>query len=216
MAFGLSASTVALIGATAPAVIGGLMGSESSGSSQTQKQELDPRLQAMLYGAGGDNGLLNDANDLRKQQMAEGGLNPMQRTGLEMQRQTLMSPQYTQGFDQMRNMGAQLMGAGVAGNPFANGGNGYIGGGLGFGSNTAPGARPMAAQSQPMAPMQPFQYQPNSAMQAGNSPMQMPAPYTAPPPRQDADRTMLDDYLRKMMAQQQAEASQRGNYGGGN
>lgn len=116
--FGMSAGTV--LSAVAPAVIGGLMGGSSGGNSATQstQNQLDPNLMPYLYGQGG---LLGGVNGLYQQQAAQGGLNPMQLSGLEMQRQTLMNPAFTQGFDQMRSLGSGLMSQGVAGNPFTGG-----------------------------------------------------------------------------------------------
>lgn len=110
-----------ILGAVAAPLIGGLLGGSDSGSSQSQKKELDPRIAKYVYGANGDGGLLADANNLYRQQFAQGGLNPMQTGGLEMQRQTLMSPQFTQGYDAMRSLGMGLMSGGVAGNPFTGG-----------------------------------------------------------------------------------------------
>lgn len=114
--FGMSAGTV--LSAVAPAVIGGLMGGSdgANSASQSTQNQLDPNLMPYLYGSGG---LLGGVNSLYQQQMGQGGMNPMQTAGLEMQRQTLMNPAYTQGFDQMRSVGEGLMGGGVAGNPFS-------------------------------------------------------------------------------------------------
>lgn len=116
MAFGLSAAQVAMIGVGAGALAGGQSGSNSA--TQSTQNQIDPRLVPFLYG---DGGLLGGVNNLYQQQAAQGGLNPMQTAGLEMQRQTLMNPAYTQGFDQMRSLGSGLMGQGVAGNPFTGG-----------------------------------------------------------------------------------------------
>lgn len=196
---------IAVIAPIAAAVVGGAMGSKSS--SQTSKQELDPRMQALLYGSNGSAGLLGDVDALRQQQMAQGGLNNMQRSGLEMQRQTLMSPQYTQGYDQMRNMGSQLMGAGVAGNPFANGGSGQIGGGMGRPSMQTP----MAAQGQPMAQMQPFQYQ-QPGLLGANTPI-------GAAPTDTSAQDILEKLRRErdaaLLAQQQQNAPPADEWRGG-
>lgn len=117
MSFGLTAAQVGLIGAGAGLLMGGSGGSNNA--TATTQNQIDPRLVPYLYG-NGSGGLVGDVNSLYQQQSANGGLNPLQLAGLEMQRQTLMSPAYTQGFDQMRNLGSSLMGAGVAGNPFGN------------------------------------------------------------------------------------------------
>ena len=196
-------------GAVAPALVGGLLGGKKTEAAQTQKQELDPRMQGLLYGGNGDNGLLNDVNDLRKKQLLQGGLNPMQRSGMEMQRQTLMSPQFTQGFDQMRSMGSQLMGAGVAGNPFNNGMTlGGGGGGMGGGMPT-----PMAAQPQAPQQMQPFQYQQNEAMQGAQNPyVQAPQQAAPPAPQQAAapDMAAMQAYLQEQAYKKYMEDELRG------
>jgi len=123
MALGLSAAAWGAIGAIGAPIVGGIMGGESSsqGTTTTQKQEIDPRIAQYLYGGSGG-GLLGGINSLYQQQMSQGGLNPMQQSGLEMQRQTLMDPRYAQGYSQMRDVGMGLLGGGVAGNPFTGGG----------------------------------------------------------------------------------------------
>ncbi len=98
----------------------GLLGASSSkeGTTTTSERKLDPRMDRYVYGADGNSGLLGSAFDLTQQQLKTGGLNDLQRQGLDMQRQYLMSPQYQQGFSGMMGLGQQLMGGGVAGNPF--------------------------------------------------------------------------------------------------
>lgn len=110
-------------------VFGGLLGGDGSESSQTSNK-IDDRLAPYVYGKDGKGGLLADVNSLYQQQAAQGGLNGLQRAGLESQRQVLASPQYTQGYDAMRSMGLGLMGGGVAQNPFTSGGGmgGQMGG----------------------------------------------------------------------------------------
>lgn len=107
-------------GMLASSVVGGLLGSDSGGSS-SQTKELDPRIAKYLFGADGATGLLGDASSLYGQQMKTGGLNDLQRQGLGMQTQYLMSPQYQQGYQQMYDAGSSLMGGGVAGNPYTSG-----------------------------------------------------------------------------------------------
>ena len=110
-----------LIGAVAAPLIGGLLGGSSGGNTSTQSQKMDPRLDKYVYGGDGNSGLLSDAQGIYKKQLSQGGLNPLQTAGLEMQRQQLMSPQYGQGYDAMRSLGMGLLGGGVAGNPFTGG-----------------------------------------------------------------------------------------------
>lgn len=102
-------------------VVGGLLGGGGSESSQTSNK-IDDRLAPYVYGKDGKGGLLSDVMGLYGQQSAQGGLNELQRSGMESQRQVLASPQYTQGYDAMRSMGMGLMGGGVAQNPFTSGG----------------------------------------------------------------------------------------------
>ena len=121
MSFGLSAAGAALVGSVAAPVIGGLLGGSSSGGGSTQSNEMNPNVAKYVYGTDGNSGLLADANSIYSKQMRSGGLNDIQRQGLQMQLQYLNSPQYTQGYNQMMQMGSRLMGAGVAGNPFTSG-----------------------------------------------------------------------------------------------
>ena len=101
----------------------GLLGRESSksGTQTTQQQKMDPRMDAYVYGPDGQSGLLGSAFGLAQKQLETGGLNDMQRQGMDMQRQFLMSPQYQQGYGSMMGLGQNLMGAGIAGNPFTGG-----------------------------------------------------------------------------------------------
>ena len=106
--------------AVAGAVVGGI-GAMSSGSNNavTNTQKIiDPRLANYLYG-GNLGGLLGGVNNLYAKQQAQGGLNPLQTAGLEMQRRTLMDPGYSQGYGSARSLGMGLLGQGVAGNPFS-------------------------------------------------------------------------------------------------
>ncbi len=102
--------------------LGGLLGGGGSGEKQTTERKLDPRLDRYVYGPDSKSGLLGGAFGLLQQQAGQGGLNDLQRQGLEMQRQYLMSPQYSQGFNRLQNLGLGLLSAGVAGNPFTGGG----------------------------------------------------------------------------------------------
>lgn len=108
---------------TAAAIAGGLLGSSKDANSATTSSQyrMDSRLDPYVYGGSNGGGLLSEAANLYRQQMANGGLNDNQRQGLEMQRQALTSPQYTQGLDAMRSQGFGLLNGGIAGNPFMNG-----------------------------------------------------------------------------------------------
>lgn len=167
-------------------VLGGLLG--GGGSEQSATKTIDPRLGRFVYGEDGKSGLLGDVQNLYRQQAATGGLNDLQRSGMEMQRQTLMSPQYTQGYDAMRSMGMGLMGGGVAQNPFTN----------------ASANRPMPTQGQavarPNTQYQPFSYAQNGAMVGGGTPIQSVAEYqqagqSQAPTQQTVDQ-MIEEYMR--------------------
>jgi len=100
-------------------LVGNLLGGSSSPNSATQtvRNQIDPNIVPYLYGDG-TGGLLGNVAALYNQQMQTGGLNPLQTSGLELQRQALMDPDYTKGLTQMRNLGSGLLSQGVAGNPF--------------------------------------------------------------------------------------------------
>ncbi len=169
------------IGAAAVSTVGGAMlGGKGSSQSSTQQAELDPRMQGLLYGDSGKNGLLNEVYGQYQKQSQNGGLNPLMTSGLEMQRQTLTDPSYTQGYASMRNLGLGLMGGGVAGNPFT--GSGGI-------PRTAPGAA---------APQPQFNYTPNAALAGAAS------PFGAAPASQEMSQDQIQDaidaYLKKLYA----------------
>lgn len=113
-------------GMLAATVVGGLLGGGNKGltggsQSQTQQQQMDPKVAEYVYG------LLGNANDIYKQQSKNGGLNDLQRAGLQQQIGVLSDPAFTSGYNQMRNMGMSLMGDGVAGNPWTSGNRGSMG-----------------------------------------------------------------------------------------
>ena len=102
----------------AASLVGGLLGSQSTDSSSSSTRSMDPRMDRYVYGQDGQSGLLSDAFGLYSKQASQGGLNDLQRQGMGMQQQYLMSPQYQQGYANMASLGNALMGGGVAGNPF--------------------------------------------------------------------------------------------------
>lgn len=139
-------------------LLGGLMGGDDE---QTQTRQMDPRLDKYVYGDASNNGLLADAQSVYNRQMATGGLNDLQRQGMDMQYQYLMSPQYQQGAQSMFNMGSSLLGGGVAGNPFTTG---QMPMRQPFGGRQM-GNRPVMSQAPVMAqPMQRFQFRPYQPM----------------------------------------------------
>lgn len=100
----------------AGAVLGGTSGGKDTTSTTTK--DMDPRLANYVYGPDGTGGLLGSATKLFNDQMATGGLNELQRQGIDMQKNYLMNPAYAQGYTNMMNVGQGLLGGGVAGNPF--------------------------------------------------------------------------------------------------
>ena len=125
--------------------------SVTSGGS-TSKSYLDPRMENLIYGAGG---VIPNAVDWYGKNSS--GLNDKMITGMNNQWNQLGASK--QGFDQMQNLGMGLMGGGVASNPFTGGG--------GMPSGTMP-------QQQNM------QYVPANYTQSAANQFQMPAPMQAP------------------------------------
>lgn len=181
--------------AVAGAAVGGLLGGGGSSSSSTSNK-IDDRLAPYVYGKDGKGGLLSDVQNLYRQQMGQGGLNEMQRAGMESQRQVYASPQFTQGYDAMRSMGMGLMGGGVAQNPFTSGG---MGGGM--------GGQQMAQQPQVVRPNTNMQYQPYTPQQTPsyqgmNTPIQSVQQYQAtqapaPAPATSEIDDAIDAYMRE-------------------
>lgn len=114
MALGFDWLTPELIGAG----VGALAGGSSGGGETSSTKTLDPRIASYVYGQDGKGGLLGDAASIYQQQMQSGGLNDMQRQGLDMRAQYLQSPQYTNSYQAMMNQGMGLLNSPIAGNPF--------------------------------------------------------------------------------------------------
>lgn len=184
-------------------VVGGLLGGGGSESSQTSNK-IDPRLAEYVYGKDGKGGLLSNVNSLYQQQFAQGGLNELQRSGLESQRQVYASPQYTQGYDAMRSMGMGLLGGGVAGNPFTSGGG-----------MQQQGGHQMAQQPSVVRPNTNMQYQPYTpqqtpSLQGMNTPIQSVQQYQAAQPVTPEPTTSeIDDAIDAYM-----KANGLGKYAG--
>lgn len=77
-------------------VLGGLLGSQGSEQSGPQ---LDPRLAKLYYGEDGNGGLLADAGAIYRHQMSQGGLNNIQRAGLQGNLDLYQSQFVQGGFD---------------------------------------------------------------------------------------------------------------------
>ena len=116
-------------------------GKKDTNLGSTQRT-LDPRIAEYLYG-NGSGGLLGSAGKVFNDQMRTGGMNADMRRGLDMQRQVLQSPQFSQGFEAMRANGMGLMNAPMAGNPFTQGGQppGMANANLGMSRNFLAGLR---------------------------------------------------------------------------
>lgn len=96
-------------------IVGGLLGATQGGQSQTAttQSRTDPRFDPYLYG---DNGFLSQ---LQQQFNAtKSGTNADITAGQNMLRSLYTSPEYSQGYQDMRTAGQGLLGRGVAGNPF--------------------------------------------------------------------------------------------------
>lgn len=172
-------------------VVGGLLGGGGSESSATSNK-IDERLAPYVYGKDGKGGLLGDVMALYAQQAGMGGLNELQRAGLESQRQVYASPQYTQGYEAMRSLGLGLMGGGVAQNPFTSGG---VGGGT-------QSAAPSVVRPNTGTQYTPFTYAPNEALGGALNPVQSVAQYQAANPAPAAPTTSaiddaIDAYMRE-------------------
>lgn len=84
--------------------------SETSGGSSSQSY-IDPRMEAMLYGQGG---IIPQAQNWYNNNSS--GTNEQMITGMNNSWNQLGAS--AQGYNQMQNLGMQLMGGGSAGNPF--------------------------------------------------------------------------------------------------
>lgn len=186
-------------------IVGGLLGGQGSSQQQQQKQELDPRIQGLLFGDSNGPGLLYDVQRTYQNQMASGGLNPNQTAGLEMQRQTLTDPSFTQGYGAARNLGLGLLGQGVASNPFTSGktmpgaSRAIYGQSASNGQQAFSGGATGASQYTPAN----FQYSQNPALAGAYSPLgasqAAPAQTTTQTPSADLAEQLRQKQLRELM-----------------
>jgi hypothetical protein len=104
-------------------VIGAIAGASEGGKTNTisQSSKLDPVMQQYLYGTGfGDqNSFLGAAQNWFNQNKS--GTNADMTAGMNQLRNLYSSPEYTQGYQQMRGIGQGLLSSPVAGNPFTQG-----------------------------------------------------------------------------------------------
>lgn len=104
-------------------VIGAIAGASEGGKTNTvsQSSRLDPVMQQYLYGTGfGDqNSFLGAAQNWFNANKS--GTNADMTAGMNQLRSLYSSPEYTQGYQQMRGMGQGLLSQPIAGNPFTQG-----------------------------------------------------------------------------------------------
>jgi hypothetical protein len=116
---GLGSTLGNLSGRAIGSLLGAAAGAADSGDkTQTSQQRLDPRMEAMLYGADGKGGYLGAATEWFNQN--KGG-NPLMLQGAQMMADFYKSPQYTEGYNNLRNTGLGLLNTPMAGNPFMRG-----------------------------------------------------------------------------------------------
>ena len=152
-------------------------------TTQESKNKLDPRMEALLYGDGQNTGLLSRANTLSQQP----AINSRMREGMDAQYNYLKSPMYQSIFNQILGSGQNLMGRGVAGNPFTQSG---VGSRQGSG-----GGSPMQGFSAPQG----GGYQPNYAPSAPQQAMpQQSAPQALAP--QDQTQSQAPQMTPEMLA----------------
>jgi hypothetical protein len=145
-----------LIGPAVGGIFGALGSSGGNQQTQTQTQNLDPRMANAVYG-----NLVPGITDWYQDNKS--GLNPIMLQGLNQQYNALQDPFTSAGYNRMGQNGYNLMGGGVAGNPFTNGWqthnsgsgglapaspstsvqtSGWGGGSLGLGNSVGPFAMP--------------------------------------------------------------------------
>ena len=186
-------------GMLAATVVGGLLGGNknlSGGSnSQTQTNQMDPKVAEYVYG------LLGNANDLYKKQAANGGLNDLQRAGLQQQVNVLSDPNYTSGYNAMKQMGLGLMGGGMAGNPWTKQGG------------QSPVSQAGWGTSAPTQSYMPASFNPAAALSSTTKSEPAPAAtQTAPTPSQFSPEELAG--LQKMLALQKLQAASDNFVGG--
>lgn len=176
--------------AVGTAVVGGVVSYASADKQADAMKEAgkaDPRFNALLWGEGDHKGLLPNMQQWYEQNQS--GLNPQMRQGMNDQWGVLTDPNLRAGYNNMSNLGASLMGAPVAGNPFSDGRASLarpwsptqMAPGL-LSSAVQPSGPPPGAALQPMPPsmLQPVNFGGGAAPGAPATPA--PGPFSAPPP----------------------------------
>jgi len=192
-------------------ILGGLLGGKKGATNQTTSnaKSMDPRVESMYFG---QNGLLGDLNNWYSQNKS--GLNSDMQAGLDHMRSVYQSPLATQGYERMANIGYDLMGRGVATNPFVSGQMPNFG-------NLQAGAYQQPA-AQPAQPAQPAQ---NLGLSLSNGWAQptapaAPAPTPAAPAQnqltsQEQFQKMYEEEMKRRQQAWQDSASSNWNAGFG-
>lgn len=111
------------IGSVVAPILGAIGGAADAKKpdTMTQDRKMDPRMDAFVYGTGPNdtNSLLGAAQQWFNQNRS--GTNADMTAGMDMLRSLYTSPQYQQGYNNMRNVGQGLMNITPAGNPFTQG-----------------------------------------------------------------------------------------------
>ena len=110
------------VGGAAVSAYGAKKQGDAAQAAAESVGKVDPRFEELIYGDGKDGkGLLNNAQDWYNANQS--GLNPQMLQGMNQQWGVLNDPNLRNGYNNMANMGASLMNAPVAGNPFTDGRN---------------------------------------------------------------------------------------------
>lgn len=181
-----------LLGAIAGPVIGGLLGGSKGATNQTKSnvKSMDPRIEALYFGSDGSGGLLGDLNKWYGENKS--GINPDMQAGLNHMKSVYQSPLATQGYERMGNAGYDLMGRGVAGNPFVTGQMPQFGN---WGARQREQAQLNQPQVQPVAPVA----QQNLGLSLSDNWAAPPAPVVAPAaPAAPAQPSMTQDEFQRL------------------
>lgn len=190
-------------------IFGGLLGGKKGATNQVQSnaKSMDPTVRQWYFGSDGNGGLLGDLNKWYSENKT--GLNPDMQAGLDHMRSVYQSPLATQGYERMGNVGYNLMGQGVAGNPFVTGNM------PNFGNLQQPGYQLPQTPQQPAQPSQNLGLSPTLGLSDGWAKPPAPvapapaAPVTPAAPTMDADqfRKLYEEEMKRRDAAWWADAS---------
>ena len=109
------------VGTAAVGAYASYSAADKQAEAMKEAGKADPRMSLLLYGDGTKEnpGLLNQARSLYEQNPT--GLNDRTRQGMNDQWGVLTDPALRQGYNNMSNLGSQLMNQPIAGNPFTDG-----------------------------------------------------------------------------------------------